>query len=185
MRRRAAATFVVLFLAGCGGGGSATTASNPAPTPQASPLVACPRAVRNAVAKTAHSSSVSWHVSDATLNDTTCLLVSGSPRRPLRVKVTIDAQPSAFRRFSDAEEETWQNTAGWKDFPARRPRPLNGVGKGAYWIPADNRLETADDKTKVTVGMLGGAPTRPAAVRVGRAALEPPSLEVPRESEDR
>jgi hypothetical protein len=181
MRRPVAALCALAALAGCGSSKPKTEPAPPSPTPQASALVACPRAVRNAVAEAAHASSSSWYVSDATLNDTTCVLVGGASGRETRVKVTIDTQPSAFRRFSDAEEETWQNTAGWKDFPARKPRPVNGVGNGAYWVLADKRLEVADDKTLATVVVLKGAPARAVAIRVARAALLPPSLEVPKE----
>ena len=182
LRYAAASLALAVALAGCGAS-SPKPNPKPGPTPQAAPLVACPRAVRNAVAEAAHSSSSSWHVTDATLHDTTCVLVSGTVADSTRVRVTIDTLPSPFKRFSDAEEETWQNTAGWANFPARKPRPRDGVGNGAYWIPADRRLEAADDKTHVSVVVLASRTPEKTALRVGRAALEPPSFTVPKERE--
>lgn len=92
------------------------------------------------------------------------------------VRVRIDTLPQAERRWSDGEVELGQNTAGWAQRPDERPRQVDGVGVGAYWIPAARQLLGTDGPRLITVTVVrprGAVRAARLARRVG-AALMPP-----------
>lgn len=85
-------------------------------------------------------------------------------------RVTIDTLPQAAQRYNRGLVETWQNTAGWAQRPARRPRIIAGVGAAAYWVPANRELFATAGGRLVRVSARGPA-ALPIARRMARAVL--------------
>ncbi len=104
------------------------------------------------------------------------LLTCDFPAGAVRVRVVTDDLPQAYRRWDRAQVEQWQNTAGWAQHPARRPRPVADVGAGAFWIPGDRMLVATDGRRLVTVKVLRPAAAAPRALAraAAAAALGPP-----------
>jgi hypothetical protein len=86
---------------------------------------------------------------------------------PGHVRVVRDDLPQAYRRWSRAEVEQWQNSAGWASHPALVPRKLHGVGAGAFWLPGERKLVATDGRRLVTVTVVGAVDS---PARVARAA---------------
>jgi hypothetical protein len=96
------------------------------------------------------------------------------------VRVVSDDLPQAYRRWSRAEVEQWQNSAGWASHPALVPRELHGVGAGAFWLPGERKLVATDGRRLVTVTVTGtvASPSRVARTAAKRS-LGPIRLPAP------
>ena len=91
--------------------------------------------------------------------------------------MTVDTAPQAWVRWQRAQVERTQTTAEWAHLPDQQPRPVSGVGGGAFWVRGSRELVASDGQRLVTVRVL--RPVRGAragAIRVARAALGPVRL---------
>jgi hypothetical protein len=155
MRRAARLLPALLVLAGCGGA--------PPPAHRAAPSP-CPTKI-SAVAGHARLVSRAGDIS-------TCAYSGGAGR----FRVTVDTAPQAWVRWQRAQIERTQTTREWANIPAQQPRPVPGVGGGAFWVRATRELVTSDGRELLTVRVLQAPDPRTAAIRVARAGLGPVRL---------
>jgi hypothetical protein len=88
--------------------------------------------------------------------------------------VTVDAAPQAAFRFDRAVVEAGQAHLGRGS--GQLPQQVDGVGRGADWLPAQRELLATDDRRIVTVDVERATPRharadRAAAVSAARTVL--------------
>jgi hypothetical protein len=156
MRRRLALGLACLVLAGCG------ASAAPARKGPCSPRVAAAAGPGTRARALSHEFEL-----------VTCSYTDAAAA----FRVTVDTAPQAWVRWQRAEVERTQTTAEWARIPDQQPRPVSGVGGGAFWIRATRELVASDGRELLTVRVLHpAAGARAAAIRVARAALGPVRL---------
>jgi hypothetical protein len=154
-------------LSGCGGGSSPAPRSAPAASEPAAPaepeVVACVPDGRRAVSRAA-GAPARMRTTGVSTGEATCVYEAGA----VRVDVLVDANPQAEVRFGRAVVERDQN-AVWSSAPARAPRLLQGIGRGADWFPADRELLTTDGRRLISVKLVRGPRPDRARLRLARA----------------
>jgi hypothetical protein len=90
-----------------------------------------------------------------------------------KAEVEINTDPQAFKAFQRWTVETGQNSM-WSHNPALNPRPVNGIGVEAEWVPATQTFEASTMNTWVAVFLRCPIRTprdKPLAAALGRAGL--------------
>lgn len=95
---------------------------------------------------------------------TTCL----SRADGAKVRVTVDTNPQAYRRWGNSLVERTQTSVEWAQHPAQRPRMIDGLGLGAYWVRAGRQLFATDGSRLVTVAVVTKPRGGPAASAIAR-----------------
>jgi len=146
------------MLAGCG-------AHATAPARHAGAAPACPARVRSAVGGDAHARLVAHEPALVTCTYTT---------PAVSVRMTFDDGPQAWFRWMRAQVERTQTSVEWSDTPGDRPRDVQGVGAGAFWVAAPRQLVASDGRRLLTVRVL--RPRDPARARRLAARIAPAGL---------
>lgn len=136
--------------------------------------VACPAALRTAVAQAA-TASVSAK-SDVTAGFTTCeyQAAAAKPGACSAATVTINTNPQPFKDFQRWVVETAQNDTTARLGDGYFPHEIDGVGIEAAWVPATQNFETANNERWIAVRLTcpdSGARSLALSKELARAAL--------------